>query len=89
LTYFLLGGLSSCFILLGSGLFYRISGLTSLEGLYVFYNIMPESGNFYSNIALPLILVDTDEAIVEIFSIGFLIISSGYLFKVSAAPFHF
>src|ERR1700738_4294782 len=35
LTYFLLGGLSSCFILLGTSLLYSNSGLTNLDGLYV------------------------------------------------------
>src|SRR5256886_11666709 len=33
LTYFLLGGLSSCFILLGIALIYANSGLTNLDGL--------------------------------------------------------
>ncbi|PQE22333.1 LAGLIDADG endonuclease (mitochondrion) protein [Rutstroemia sp. NJR-2017a BBW] len=35
LTYFLLGGLSSCFILLGSALLYANSGTTILDGIYV------------------------------------------------------
>ncbi len=35
LTYFLLGGLSSCFILLGTSLLYANSGSTNLEGFYV------------------------------------------------------
>jgi len=35
LTYFLLGGLSSCFILLGTSLLYSNSGLTNLDGIYV------------------------------------------------------
>jgi NADH-ubiquinone oxidoreductase chain 2 len=35
LTYFLLGGLSSCFILLGTSLIYANSGTTNLDGLYV------------------------------------------------------
>ena len=35
LTYFLLGGLSSCFILLGTGLLYANSGTTNLDGIYV------------------------------------------------------
>ena len=39
LTYFLLGGLSSCFILLGSSLLYANSGTTNLEGLYVVTSI--------------------------------------------------
>jgi NADH-ubiquinone oxidoreductase chain 2 len=34
LTYFLLGGLSSCFILLGIALMYANSGLTNLDGVY-------------------------------------------------------
>jgi len=39
LTYFLLGGLSSCFILLGSSLLYANAGTTNLEGLYVVSSI--------------------------------------------------
>ena len=34
LKYFLLGGLSSCIILLGSGLIYAYTGLTQLESIY-------------------------------------------------------
>jgi NADH-ubiquinone oxidoreductase chain 2 len=47
LTYFLLGGLSSCFILLGSSLIYVNSGTTSLEGIYLINSISeisPELG---------------------------------------------
>lgn len=39
LTYFLLGGLSSCFILLGSALLYANSGTTNLDNIYVMYYI--------------------------------------------------
>jgi NADH-ubiquinone oxidoreductase chain 2 len=39
LTYFLLGGLSSCFILLGATLLYANSGTTNLDGLYVITNL--------------------------------------------------
>jgi len=39
LTYFLIGGLASCFILLGSSLLYANSGTTSLEGIYVISSI--------------------------------------------------
>jgi NADH-ubiquinone oxidoreductase chain 2 len=39
LMYFLLGALSSCFILLGSALLYSNSGTTSLDGLYVINSI--------------------------------------------------
>nr|YP_010248544.1 NADH dehydrogenase subunit 2 [Pneumocystis oryctolagi]QTK22308.1 NADH dehydrogenase subunit 2 [Pneumocystis oryctolagi] len=36
LKYFLLGSLSSCFILLGIGIMYSCSGVLSLESLYIF-----------------------------------------------------
>lgn len=39
LTYFLLGGLSSCFILLGTALLYANSGTTSLDGIYIIASI--------------------------------------------------
>jgi NADH-ubiquinone oxidoreductase chain 2 len=73
LTYFLLGGLSSCFILLGLGLLYANSGITNLEGYYVLTNISDIlKDNYKYVINIPLILV-----------------SVGFLFKISAAPFHF
>jgi NADH-ubiquinone oxidoreductase chain 2 len=75
LIYFLLGGLSSCFILLGTGLLYANSGTTSLDGLYIITSISDVSSNlWYSPYYINLSLV--------LFTIGF-------LFKVSAAPFHF
>ncbi len=79
LTYFLLGGLSSCFILLGTSLLYANSGTTNLDSFYILTNLTSitydESGlllskPFYLNMSL-------------------LIMSVGFLFKVSAAPFHF
>lgn len=39
LTYFLLGGMSSCFILLGTALLYTNSGGTNLESFYIINNI--------------------------------------------------
>jgi NADH-ubiquinone oxidoreductase chain 2 len=39
LTYFLLGGMSSCFILLGTSLLYANSGTSSLDGLYIITNL--------------------------------------------------
>jgi NADH-ubiquinone oxidoreductase chain 2 len=39
LIYFLLGGLSSCFILLGTALFYSNTGSTSLDNIYIITNI--------------------------------------------------
>src|SRR3954470_4590361 len=35
LIYFLLGGLSSCFILLGTALLYANSGTTNIDGFYI------------------------------------------------------
>lgn len=77
LIYFLLGGLSSCFILLGTSLLYANSGTTNLECLYIINSISDMNDNltswyksYYLNFSL-------------------LIFSIGFLFKVSAAPFHF
>src|SRR5438046_7724578 len=50
LTYFLLGGLSSCFILLGTSLLYANSGTTGLESLYVILNISEIVENYTNNI---------------------------------------
>src|SRR6266496_838756 len=45
LIYFLLGGLSSCFILLGTSLLYANSGTTNLDGLYIINSISNISEN--------------------------------------------
>src|ERR1700738_2425403 len=49
LTYFLLGGLSSCFILLGASLLYANSGTTNLDGIYVITSISDLS-NYNNNL---------------------------------------
>jgi NADH-ubiquinone oxidoreductase chain 2 len=48
LIYFLLGGLSSCFILLGTSLLYANSGTTSLDGLYIISSISDINDNLAS-----------------------------------------
>jgi NADH-ubiquinone oxidoreductase chain 2 len=53
LIYFLLGGLSSCFILLGTSLLYVNSGTTSMDGLYILNNISDVS------VAEDITLLDT------------------------------
>jgi len=88
LTYFLLGGLSSCFILLGTSLLYANSGTTNLDGLYVITSLSDLTS-----------LVDTSfgsesSSILywykpHYINMSFLILTVGFLFKVSAAPFHF
>jgi len=81
LTYFLLGGLSSCFILLGTGLLYANSGTTNLDGVYVITSLSDIGNDNTSNILYWY----------KSYYINFslLILSVGFLFKVSAAPFHF
>ena len=74
LMYFLLGGLSSTFILLGTSLLYANSGTTNLDALYAITSISDNIDIWYKPYYINFSLL--------IFSIGF-------LFKVSAAPFHF
>ena len=83
LTYFLLGGLSSCFILLGISLLYANSGTTYLDGIYVVTNIS-DLGNYKEIYNYILNWYKSDYI-----NISLLILSVGFLFKVSAAPFHF
>lgn len=79
LIYFLLGGLSSCFILLGTSLLYINSGTTSIDGLYILNSI--------SDVKDATIFTSWYKSYYLNFSL--LIFSIGFLFKVSAAPFHF
>jgi NADH-ubiquinone oxidoreductase chain 2 len=67
LKYFLLGGLSSGFILLGCTLLYAYTGTLNLEYIFMIYS------DNNTNISIDPCL---------------LILFSGLLFKVSAAPFH-
>ena len=76
LTYFLLGGLSSCFILLGIALIYANSGLTNLDGIY---SIISDSDKY----------VDYSTWYMHSYVFySLLLISVGLLFKIAAAPFH-
>jgi len=77
LTYFLLGGLSSCFILLGSALLYANSGTTNLDNIYIITNI---SELYFDPISLYQLYY---------LNLALIILAVGFLFKVSAAPFHF
>ena len=104
LTYFLLGGLSSCIILLGITLLYINSGATSLENIYIINNI---SNIFTYNLLYmnsinsftELMYNENYEFMIDLFSsiftqylylqISLIIMSVGFLFKISAAPFHF
>lgn len=75
LTYFLLGGLSSCFILLGIGLIYSNTGTTYIENFYIITNM--------SNIVNNMLFL------YNYIPYGLILITVGFLFKISAAPFHF
>ena len=81
LTYFLLGGLSSCFILLGTSLLYANSGTTNLDGIYIITSLSDIANDNTHN------LLYWYKSHYINFSL--LILSIGFLFKISAAPFHF
>lgn len=83
LMYFLLGGLSSCFILLSTSLLYANSGTTNLDSLYIITSICnPDKHNIWN-----LFYFCWYKS--HYIHISLLIMSIGFLFKVSAAPFHF
>nr|YP_009355791.1 NADH dehydrogenase subunit 2 [Fomitopsis palustris]BAX08586.1 NADH dehydrogenase subunit 2 [Fomitopsis palustris] len=56
LKYFLLGGLSSCLILLGCGLIYSFTGLTNLESIYSFVSVS-DSNNIIQAISLGILFI--------------------------------
>lgn len=73
LKYFLLGGLSSGLILLGAALIYSYTGLTNLENIFSILSVG---------------YIDSLTSGLGPCAIGFTIMIIGFLFKVSAAPFH-
>ena len=81
LMYFLLGGLSSCFILLGTALLYGNSGTTNLDSLYIITSISNVSKDNLTGL-----LYWYKSYYIHI---SLLFMGVGFLFKVSAAPFHF
>lgn len=74
LKYFLLGGLSSCVILLGIALIYSYSGITNFESLYSLSSVL-HAFAFNEPVSLGIIL-------------GIIFIFLGLLFKIAAAPLH-
>lgn len=83
LSYFLLGGLSSCFILLASALLYGNSGNSSFDGLFMINNISTLDVNMLEN------YYSDNTYKSNYINICLIIMASGFLFKISAAPFHF
>jgi NADH-ubiquinone oxidoreductase chain 2 len=104
LKYFLLGSLSSCFILLGSAIIYSYTGLTQFEAINSLIStpylspalptVVPfpsgEATGVLSTLGLELVRPGLIEMleIKKAFIIGLIIIFIGFLFKISAAPFY-
>nr|YP_007475401.1 NADH dehydrogenase subunit 2 [Microbotryum cf. violaceum BFL-2013]AGE14615.1 NADH dehydrogenase subunit 2 [Microbotryum cf. violaceum BFL-2013] len=80
LKYFLLGALSSALILLGSSLIYGYTGLTNLDAISnlisVPVSLSPETG------------MEVQNSVTEGVTLGVVIMSVGFLFKIASAPFH-
>lgn len=127
LMYFLLGGLSSCFILLGTSLLYANSGTTNLDNIDIIGKLstmlisdptltVADVYNYNLNVVNDLNITDEHERDLlrnmhkgnghlisdlvyssNVFSFynsnyiytSLIIMVTGFLFKVSAAPFHF
>jgi NADH-ubiquinone oxidoreductase chain 2 len=89
LTYFLLGGLSSCIILLGQSLLYINSGNTSLDTIYIMNSIFinsTETSSYVMGDENINNMLNLDQYFIQL---SMVILSTGFLFKISAAPFHF
>jgi NADH-ubiquinone oxidoreductase chain 2 len=90
LKYFLLGGLSSCFILFGAGLIYAFTGLTNLESIYSLLSVSEITNIISNNLNInSIITTGTGElGIMGGFYLGIIFIIVGFLFKIAAAPLH-
>jgi NADH:ubiquinone oxidoreductase subunit 2 (subunit N) len=127
LKYFLLGGLSSCIILLGSALIYALTGLTGFDSIYslissiniisfdsfplnnnILYDILepasnrisknPDNSNDFITLTNSTYSGVVNDFIINMISLtkdfhlglslGLILIFSGLLFKIAAAPFH-
>ncbi|PRD17855.1 UNVERIFIED_CONTAM: NADH-ubiquinone oxidoreductase chain 2 [Trichonephila clavipes] len=76
LKYFLLGGLSSSIILLGTGLIYYNTGLTNFESIYTFISVGSENSSTANILEMTGL------------QLGTLLVGIGFLFKVASAPLH-
>lgn len=92
LTYFLLGGLSSCIILLGQSFLYINFGTTNLDGIYLVHNIITSNDNLFYFIKESAVdymfYMPTLNFYHYALQFSLIILSVGFLFKISAAPFH-
>jgi NADH-ubiquinone oxidoreductase chain 2 len=99
LKYFLLGGLSSCIILLGCVLIYSYTGLINFEDinslllLSNYYNgfminILFDTNNLINLIPYNPYIYGGEVDIITMVQLGLILIFIGFLFKIAAAPFH-
>ena len=80
LKYFLIGGLASCFILLGIGLIYSSTGLTQFDSLTML--AFPNDNSFNLN------LIFSQSNFNLWLESGIIFIVAGLLIKLGSAPFH-
>ena len=80
LKYFLIGGLASCFILLGIGLIYSSTGLSNFESLTML--AFPNYNSFNLN------LIFSQSNFKLWLESGIIFILTGLLIKLGSAPFH-
>jgi NADH-ubiquinone oxidoreductase chain 2 len=85
LKYFLLGAISSAFILLGCRFIYGYSGLTHWNRLHSFFSVPT-----FFNISRSSIDSNNIERLLDRIkgSLGLFFIFTGLMFKIRAAPFH-
>ena len=84
LKYFLLGGLSSGFILLGSSLIYAYLGVTNLESISLLIKLDDNVNKKFFELSKSFFLLESFKYV----EIGMLIMIIGFLFKIASAPFH-
>jgi NADH-ubiquinone oxidoreductase chain 2 len=90
LTYFLLGGLSSCIILLGQSLLYINSGNSSMENIYILSDITLPVLEILGNNNIYFIIKNIPLAYDYYYiNLSLIVLSAGFMFKISASPFHF
>jgi NADH-ubiquinone oxidoreductase chain 2 len=85
LKYFLLGALSSCFILLGCGLIYSFTGLTNFESIY---SLISSSFSLSNNLNNDFNFINNNINYLSGLNLGIIFIFIGFLFKIAAAPLH-
>jgi len=93
LKYFLLGGLSSCIILLGISLVYINYGNTNIENIYIINNIsniftIDQTNSIINYVYTGYNAIHYSFTQYMYIQISLVIISIGLFFKISSAPFH-